>query len=310
MRNAFADEITQIASEDSRIVLLSGDIGNKLFDEFKKVAEQRFLNCGIAEANIIGMAAGMALQGMRPVVYTITPFITFRCFEQIKIDLCYHNLPVMIVGVGSGLSYASLGVTHQSCEDIACMRSLPHMKVVVPADPYEVRAAVRAGFDQDNPIYLRMGKKGEPNIHKEPPSFKLGRGISVAEGTDICLLACGVMVFESLTLASKFSELGVSCKVVSFHTIKPLDEELLEEVFKEFPLVVTIEEHSLIGGLGGAVAEWLVDSKSSTSSLLRIGTKDTYIHLAGEVEFLREKLGISTEDNFRRIQDRFKEISR
>lgn len=146
MRNAFAAEVTEIANANENVVLLSGDIGNKLFDRYKEVAPDRFFNCGIAEANMIGTAAGMAMCGLKPIVYTIVPFITTRCLEQIKIDLCYHNAPVVVVGVGGGLSYAGLGATHHSFEDIAILRVLPRMKVVCPGDPVEVRLAVRAAL--------------------------------------------------------------------------------------------------------------------------------------------------------------------
>jgi transketolase len=165
MRNAFADEITKLGAVDQRVVLLSGDIGNKLFDKYKEKAEGRFFNCGVAEANMMSVAAGMALCGLRPVIYTITPFTTTRCFEQIRVDACYHKAPVIIVGTGSGLSYAELGPTHHSCEDMAILRALPEMTVMAPGDVPELRAALRAALKQDGPVYIRIGKKGEPNIH-------------------------------------------------------------------------------------------------------------------------------------------------
>src|SRR5437588_11098242 len=164
MRNAFAAEITALAEKDDRVVLLSGDIGNRLFDNYKERFKTRFFNCGVAEANMMSMAAGMAFSGMRPVAYTITPFITTRCLEQIRVDVCYHNVPVTIVGVGAGLSYASLNATHHSCEDIAFLRAIPNMTVVCPADPFEVRCALTASIQRGGPVYLRLGKKGEPVI--------------------------------------------------------------------------------------------------------------------------------------------------
>jgi len=178
MRNAFADEITKLADEDKRVVLLSGDIGNRLFDPLKERAPDRFHNCGIAEANMMTVAAGMAICGLRPVAYTITPFITARCLEQIRVDVCYQRMPVIIVGTGSGLSYASLNATHHSCEDIASLRVLPNMTVLCPGDPLEVRLALRAAVKHDGPVYIRIGKKGEPAIHKvRPPicDWKLDR---------------------------------------------------------------------------------------------------------------------------------------
>lgn len=179
MRNAFAEEMTKLAQQDARVVLLSGDIGNKLFDKFKQVDETRFYNCGVAEANMMGVAAGMALSGLRPVVYTITPFTTTRCFEQIRVDACYHKAPVIIVGTGSGLSYAELGPTHHSLEDMAILRTLPGMRVIAPCDTSELRCALHAALKEDGPVYIRIGKKGEPAIHQNLAAFKIGDRKSV-----------------------------------------------------------------------------------------------------------------------------------
>ena len=159
MRNAFAKYITALAQEDERVVLLSGDIGNRLFDDFKAKCPGRFFNCGVAEAKLVGMAAGMALSGLRPVCYTITPFLTYRCMEQIRIDVCYHHVPVIIVGTGAGLSYASLGATHHSCEEMGMLRLLPGMTVIAPADDAEVRGALKAVMQSPDPAYIRIGKK-------------------------------------------------------------------------------------------------------------------------------------------------------
>ena len=194
MRNAFADEVTALAKSNSKVVLLSGDIGNKLFDKFKEVDERRFYNCGVAEANMMGVAAGMALSGLRPVIYTITPFTTTRCFEQIRVDACYHKAPVVIVGTGSGLSYAELGPTHHSLEDLAILRTLPGMRVMAPCDATEMRLALRAALHEDGPVYIRIGKKGEPKIHQQEPDFKIGRAIVVQEGTDVALLGAGTII--------------------------------------------------------------------------------------------------------------------
>ena len=205
MRNAFAAEMTALASEDERIVLLSGDIGNRLFNDYKECCPARFLNCGVAEANMISMAAGMALCGLRPVAYTITSFVTARCLEQIKLDVCYQNVPVIIVGVGSGLSYASLNATHHSCEDIAFLRMLPNMTVICPGDVWEVRLALRAALKQDGPIYIRMGKKNEPVIHPHAPEFSIGKGIDVREGSDVCFLATGTLLPMAVEAADERS---------------------------------------------------------------------------------------------------------
>jgi transketolase len=296
MRNAFASEITDMALADPRVVLLSGDIGNRLFDKFRDKCPDRFYNCGVAEANMMSVAAGMALSGLRPIVYTITPFVTTRCLEQIRVDVCYHEVPVTIVGVGGGLSYASLGPTHHSCEDIAMLRSLPNMSVVCPADAVEVRLALRATLDQPTGCYIRLGKKGEEVIHKTPPTdFAIGKAITIREGRDVCLLSTGNMLPETIHAANKLIQDGISAQVVSFHTVKPLDEACLADAFRRFAMVCTIEEHSRLGGFGSAVAEWLADQPRQRASLCRFGTPDAFLHEAGEQEYAREKTGLSAE---------------
>ena len=293
MRNAFADEITRLGQEDPRVVLLSGDIGNKLFDKFKEHCEARFLNCGVAEANMMSVASGMALSGLRPVVYTITPFTTTRCFEQIRVDACYHDAPVTIVGTGAGLSYADLGPTHHSLEDLAILRTLPGMTVFAPCDEIELRLGLRAALKQDGPLYMRIGKKGEPIIHKSPPAgFALGRAITLREGGDVCIIAAGTIMSEALAAADVLGKAGVSARVESFHTIKPLDAARLAEVFKRHPLVAVLEEHGLIGGLGGAIAEWRAAQDGALARMITFGTVDAFMHEVGSQEYARHKFGL------------------
>jgi transketolase len=294
MRNAFADELTRLGNADARVVMLSGDIGNRLFDKFKNAHPSRFFNCGVAEQNMMGVAAGMAMSGLRPVAYTITPFITSRCLEQIRTDACYHELPVTIVAVGAGLSYAGLGPTHHACEDVAFLRAIPNMAVVCPGDAWEVRGALRAAFKQDRPVYIRMGKKGEPVIHKEvPPDFAIGKAITVEDGEDVCLLSSGNMLPEAIEAAHRLKESRISARVVSFHTVKPLDEACLAEAFGGFRLVATIEEHTLLGGFGSAVAEWVIDNAVKPTAFLRFGTPDLFYKKSGEQEYAREQLGLT-----------------
>ena len=294
MRNAFADELTKLGTEDGRVVMLSGDIGNRLFDKFKAKHPSRFFNCGVAEANMMGVAAGMAMNGLRPVAYTITPFVTTRCLEQIRTDVCYHEVPVTIVAVGAGLAYSGLGPTHHACEDISFLRSIPNMVVICPGDAFEVRGALRAAMQQDRPVYIRMGKKGEPVVHKGPiADFVIGKAITVEEGSDVCLLSTGNMLPEAVEAAHALKDKNLSAEVVSFHTVKPLDEEKLKQAFARFKLVATIEEHSLIGGFGAAVSEWLLDSQTPHRKFLRFGTPDAFFKKSGEQEYAREVLGLT-----------------
>jgi len=295
MRNAFAKEMTALASNDDRVALLSGDIGNRLFNDFKAHFPDRFYNCGAAEANMISMAAGMALCGLRPVAYTITPFVTTRCLEQIKLDVCYQNVPVVIVGVGSGLSYASLNATHHSCDDIASLRVFPNLTVICPGDVWEVRLSLRAAFKLDGPTYIRMGKKNEPVVHSHAPEFTIGKGIDLREGNDVCMLATGTLLPIAVEASHRLESERISTRVVSFHTIKPFDREMLSEVFANFKLVVTVEEHSVLGGLGGSVAEWLADNPKNKARLLRVGTADKFLYEAGNQDHARQVFGLTSD---------------
>jgi transketolase len=302
VRNAFAKQITELAQRDERVVLLSGDIGNRLFDDLKAQCPDRFFNCGVAEANMVGVAAGMAMSGLRPVCYTITPFITYRCLEQIRVDVCYHHVPVVIVGTGAGLSYASLGATHHSCEEMGMLRLLPGLAVVAPADAMEVRGALKAALNHPHPVYIRIGKKGEPVVHKTEPDFQIGKAITMREGTDVCLLSAGNMLPIALETADLLAARDISAKVVSFHTIKPLDENTLADAFANFQLVVAIEEHSVLGGLGGSVAEWLSDHPPAKARLLRCGTADEFLHETAEQEEAREHFDLTAAAMAARIQ--------
>lgn len=295
MRNAFASEITDLAGENDRLVLLAGDIGNKLFDRFKESYSERFLNCGVAEANMVSVAAGMALTGLRPVTYTINSFATTRCYEQIRVDVCYHNLPVVIVGVGGGLSYATYGATHHSCEDLAIMRVLPNMSVVCPSDPVETRLALRAALRHAGPVYIRLGKKGETKVHPTEPKFKIGEALVVRLGKEICLLSIGNAMPIALEAATLLDKKGISVQVVSFHTLKPLDEKCLQEVFQKFKCIVTLEEHSLLGGLGGAVAEWRGSHDIKSTHFFSFGTQDRFLHEAGDQEYARKSYNLTAE---------------
>jgi transketolase len=302
MRNAFAAALQTVADADERVVLLSGDIGNRLFDRFKASHTARFYNCGVAEANMIGVAAGLALAGFRPVTYTIASFSTYRCFEQIRVDVCYHHLPVIIVGTGAGLSYASNGGTHHACEDIAAMRALPGMTVLCPGDPAEVGPLLQAAVAHGGPVYLRLGKKGEPLVHSSTPALEIGKGHVMREGLDVCLLSTGTLLATAMETASLLDARGVSTRVVSMHTVKPLDAALLEDAAVRFPLVVTLEEHSVIGGLGGSVAEWLAD-RPARPRLLRIGTGDEFMHEAGGQSHARAYFHLRPADVAARIHD-------
>ena len=306
MRSAFASEITALAAADERIVLLSGDIGNRMFDEFKSKFPDRFYNCGIAEQSMISLGAGLAMCGLRPVAYTIAPFVTYRCLEQIRVDLCYHELPMVLVGVGAGLGYAELGATHHSCEDIAMLRSLPGMSVVCPGDAHEVRAGLRGVLQLSGPAYLRIGKKGEPLVHQEAPAdFRVGRALTLRQGADVCLLSTGNTLPMAVEAGDLLTRRGLSAAVVSFHTVKPLDIAFLAHAFQRYRVIASIEEHSAIGGLGSAIAEWLVDCESPRGRLVRVALPDAFPHEAGDQDHARQAVDLTAESITRRVWNAF-----
>ncbi len=295
MRNAFAQAVTELAVSHRDMVLLTGDIGNRLFDGFKESFPDRFYNCGVAEAGMTGIAAGLASCGLHPITYTIAPFNTLRCLEQIRIDICYPDLSVVIVGTGAGLSYANLGVTHHSMEDVGVLRMLPNMHVVCPADTVETGLALADALRLKRPTYLRLGKKGEPVIHKSPPTFKIGQGIILRQGADVALLGVGNMVPVALDCAAHLAERGLSVRVVSLHTIKPLDDHLLEDVFSHFQCVAVLEEHGLAGGAGSAVLEWGCARRIDLRKLLCFGGPDRFLVACGQQQEARDSIGLNVE---------------
>ena len=306
MRNAFAKAVTELGDQYPELVMMAGDIGNRLFDRFKEKHPTRFYNCGVAEANMTGVASGLAASGLRPITYTITPFNTVRCLEQIRLDVCYPNLPVIVVGTGSGLSYAGLGATHHSMEDIAILRTLPNMHVVCPADSVEVRLAVEDALRLGRPTYIRLGKKGEPLVHQADPVFEIGRGIVMREGSDVAILSVGTMLEAALKSADQLQQAGVSTKVISLHTVKPLDDQLLDALFAEQKLVVVLEEHGLTGGAGSAVLEWGNARRAALDKLICIGAPDRFLSACGDQDQARAMYGLVPEKIAQRILDRLK----
>ena len=228
---------------------------------------------------------------MRPIVYTITPFTTTRCFEQIRVDVCYQQSPVIIVGTGSGLSYAELGPTHHSLEDFGIMRTLPGMQIVSPCDATELRLAMRSALQSRNPTYIRIGKKGEPAIHPTIPSFSIGKAITIRHGKKILMLVTGTIMSNALAAAELLESQGISTQVASVHTIKPFDENYLNTHINNFDLIATVEEHGKSGGLGGIVSE-LLSNKKSHPRHIRIGTPDEFMHEMGSQKFAQKKYGL------------------
>ncbi len=306
MRSAFIRGLTALAERDDRVVLLTGDLGYKIFDDFAARFPGRFINAGVAEQNMVGVATGLALEGFRPFVYSIATFATLRCFEQIRDDVCYNAVPVTIVGVGGGFSYGANGPTHHATEDIAIMRTLPNMTVVCPGDPVEAELAVAAGASHGGPLYLRLGRAGDPVVHHDPPGFQIGTAIKVREGTDGALISTGGMLPGAMAAADLLEAENVSCQVISMHTVKPLDTAALEACCRETKTLFTLEEHSRIGGLGSAVGEWISESGESCK-LTCFGTEDRFADTAGSQDYLRQQHGLSAEQIAQRVMERLGE---
>ena len=233
MRTAFIQQLYKLAKEDSRINLIVGDLGFGVVTDFAKDFPKQFLNVGVAEQNMTGIAAGMALSGKIVFTYSIANFPTLRCLEQIRNDVCYHNVNVKIVPVGGGLAYGALGASHHATEDIAIMRSLPNMLVVAPGDPVEAQAATKAIVEHSGPCYLRLGRAGEPSVHSAKLDFNLGKAIKVREGHDITIIATGSMLYNALESAEHLAQNGIQTRVLSMHTIKPLDTDAILDAARE-----------------------------------------------------------------------------
>ena len=289
MRNAFARAMTELAQERSDVCLLSGDIGNRMFDQFKEIAPNRFMNCGIAEANMMSMAAGMGLSGLRPVVYTITPFTTTRCLEQIRTGVAYHESPVVIVGTGSGLSYAELGATHHSLEDLAILRSIPNLRICAPADALELVAQLREAINDGIPTYIRIGKKGEPILLDNQEELGIGKARMLELGENKLLLSIGPILTEGLKAHALLKHEGINIGVANMGSIKPLDQQFLRDRIAEgYTKWLSLEEHHKAGGLGSALLEWISENKIKEVTLRRIGVGDHFIHNIGSQDHVRD----------------------
>lgn len=295
MRNEFVKALTQIAASDREMMLLTGDLGFGVLTDFAKRFPAQFLNVGVAEQNMIGIAVGLALEGRTVFAYSIGNFPTLRCLEQIRNDACYHNANVKIVAVGGGFTYGSLGISHHATEDIAVMRSIPGMTVMAPGDPKESGAATQAAYLRPGACYLRLGRGGEPEVHRGAPAFTAGEAIEVRKGGEVAVISTGGILKNALDLTDRLCGLGVSTALYSMHTVKPLDEALVRRLARTVRLIVTVEEHSVIGGLGGAVAEVLAEMPGSRATLKIAGLNDCFSSIVGDQEYLREAYGLSVE---------------
>lgn len=292
MRNAFLNELFELAQQDERITFVTGDLGYTVVEKFMETLPKQFLNAGVAEANMTSVAAGMALSGKIVFTYSIANFPTLRCLEQIRNDVCYHDANVKIVAIGGGFAYGSMGATHHAIEDLAVMRALPNLVVVAPGDPVEAKAATRAVAAYAGPCYLRLGKAGEPVVHQGEIDFKIGKAIRLREGSDVTLMSTGGMLKTATLAADRLSEAGISTRVVSMHTLKPLDTDEVLAAVRDTRALFTLEEHSVIGGLGSAVAEWLSEADCPKITFKRLGLPSQFSPYIGSQGYLLKQHGL------------------
>lgn len=302
MRIAFLNTLLEIAKKDKRILLLTGDLGFSVFEQYIKELPNQYLNMGVSEQNMAGVAAGMAMEGKLPLIYSIVPFTTMRNFEQLRNDICYQNLNVKIVGVGAGFSYGPYAHTHHGLEDIGILRTLANLTILCPGDPIETSLATKAMLSHIGPVYLRLGKAGEPNIHKTIPNFKIGKGILIEEGKDITIIGTSTLLQRAWDVTALLKEKGLSVRLISMHTIKPLDVQIILDSAEKTPAIFTLEEHSVIGGLGSAVSEVLAENKSSVL-FKRIGVPDRFTKAMGNQEYMRSANGLTVDQIYQQIRN-------
>jgi transketolase len=285
MRDAFLDKLTELAAADKDVVLLTADLGFGVFENFESKFPGQYFNVGVAEQNMTGLAAGLALEGKKVITYSIANFPTLRCLEQIRNDGCYHDLNITIVASGGGFSYGSLGMSHHATEDIAILRALPAMSVVAPGTAWEASEAIEALVKGDGVGYLRLDK----TVADENSTllFFLGRSIRYREGADVTLLSTGGILRDTIQAAELLQELGIDAGVVSMYSIKPIDKDAIIAAANETGGIVTIEEHNIDGGLGSAVAEVCMDSGFIPKKFLRIGLDNQYSSIVGSQDYLK-----------------------
>lgn len=300
MRNSVINKITKCARENKKIFMVTGDAGFGVLDNFQKRFPKRFLNLGVAEQNMIGFSAGLAMAEYKVFVYNIIPFVLYRCYEQVRNDICYQKLPVTLIGIGSGVTYAPQGSTHYAIEDIALARTLPNMIILSPSDPLEAMKCAEYAIKSKKPVYIRISKSGEPVIHKDGV-IDITKPIVVTEGKDIAILFHGSVSTEVVEILKSLNSLPLS---LSIPMLQPLDFDSLLEKLKHVHTLVTVEEHYIEGGLGSIISEWITNERLPFK-LKKLGIKNEFIHKIKNMKGMREFYGISSD----KIKKEIKKIS-
>ena len=289
MRNTFLNTLVEMAKNDNRIWLITPDLGYAVLEPFKELFPERFINAGISEQNAVGMAAGLAMSGKIPYVYSIMPFVTSRPFEQVKVDCAYMNTNVRLVGVGAGFAYGPAGATHHSIDDLAIMRTLPNMAVVAPGSLNEATDLTRYSVNHNGPMYIRLNKRGEPT-YDYPVEF--GKFSQVFDGDAFAVIATSGMLRDAYDTVEKYRKNGINAALFSAHTIKPFDTECVLGLVRRHIPIITVEEHNIIGGLYSAVAETVARS-GMAARILPIAVPDRFSHFVGDQNYIRDKMGLS-----------------
>lgn len=302
MRNAYLKSLYELAKKDPRILALVADNGAIVYDEYREEFPNRFLNFGIAEANMISVAAGLASSGKIPFTYTIASFITMRAFEQVRNDVCLQKMNVKMVGIGAGFVYSNLGPTHHAVEDIAIMKTLPGMTIFVPCDKLESQKVTEAAAAIDGPVYIRLATGGTPDVYKGEYDFAVGKGVVLQEGKDVTVITTGSMTLECLEAVEEVSSLGIAVRLINMHTLKPIDREIIVKAAVETKAILTVEDHTLYGGLGSSVADVILEEKAVPVEFKKMGLEDTFPSGYGSFQDMKEMNGLSKKDIVREIK--------
>jgi transketolase len=294
MRTAFVETLTNLMRKHEDLIVLTADMGFSVFEEMQKEFPKRFMNTGVTEQSTIGVATGLALSGYKVFVYAQASFVTMRCFEQVRLDVAYNNVNVKLVGVAAGFSLNQLGVSHFAVEDVALMRTLPGMTVLTPGDPLESKWATEKAYETSGPCYIRLTKSNCPLVHKNFSDIEIGKGVKMAEGKDFSLFVSGSLLPQAWEVVSVLRKKGKSGTLISMPSVKPLDKNLILSEAKKTKNIFTLEEHSIIGGLGSAVAELLAESNVEVF-FKRLGVPDHFTKITGSQEYLRGVNGLSVQ---------------
>lgn len=307
MRTAYLNTLYELAKADKNVLALISDNGAIVYAQYRKDLNEQYLNLGISEANMIGVAAGMASCGKIPFAYTIGAFLAYRALEFIRNDVCLQNQNVKIIGTGAGMVYSALGSTHHTTEDMGILRSLPNLTIFTPASPLEVQYVTRAAYKLNGPVYIRLGTNKEKEVYENEYEFCIGKGVTVRDGKDITLVVTGSILVDVLEAYKELIQEGISVRVINMHTIKPFDKEIIQKAIGETKGILTVEDHNIIGGLGSATAEVIAESNMAIP-FKRIGLKDQFSKGYGTYQEVKENNGIGINDIIKSVKEMFQSI--